>query len=78
MKRRCRRTAPLPSYVFAVQPNIPVAVREQLRDALLALKKTIPDQVATLDAFDKACDGFMVVDDAAYDPVRKLILSYQK
>lgn len=72
------RTAPLPSYVFAVQPNMPVTVRDQLRDALLALKKTTPDRVATLDAFDKACDGFMVVDDAAYDPVRKLILSYQK
>lgn len=72
------RTAPLPSYVFAVQPNMPVAVRDQLRDALLALKKTTSDQIATLDAFDKACDGFMVVDDAAYDPVRKLIQSYQK
>jgi len=72
------RTAPLPSYVFAVHPNMPMAVRDQLRDALLALKKTTPDRVATLDAFDKACDGFMVVDDPAYDPVRKLIQSYQK
>lgn len=71
-------TAPLPSYIFAVHPSMSPAVREQLRDALLALKKTTPDRTATLDAFDKSCDGFMVVDDAAYDSVRKLIQSYQK
>lgn len=72
------RTAPLPSYIFAVHPNMPAAVRDQLRDALLALKKTTPDRTATLEAFDKSYDGFMVVDDAAYDPVRKLIQPYQK
>jgi phosphonate transport system substrate-binding protein len=72
------RTAPLPSYVFAVHPNMPAAVRDQLRDALLALKKTTPDRIATLDAFDKSCDGFMAVDDPAYDSVRKLIQSYQQ
>lgn len=70
-------TAPLPSYIFAVHPNMPAAVRDQLRDALLALKKTTPDRTATLEAFDKGYDGFMVVDDAAYDSVRKLIQPYQ-
>ncbi len=72
------RTALLPSYIFAVHPNMPAAVRDQLHDALLALKKTSPDRIATLESFDKSCDGFMTVDDAAYDSVRTLIQPYQK
>lgn len=71
-------TAPLPSYVFAVHPAMPVAVRNALRDALLALNRTSADGAATLEAFDSAYDGFTGVDDAAYDPVRKLIQPYQK
>lgn len=71
-------TPPLPSYVFAVHPAMPVAVRNQLRDALLALKKTTPDHAATLEAFDRAYDGFTLIDDAAYDPVRVLIQPFQK
>jgi len=71
-------TAPLPSYVFAVHPGMPVAVRNQLRDALLALNKSTPERAATLEAFDKAYDGFVVVDDPAYDTVRKLIQPFQK
>jgi len=71
-------TPPLPSYIFAVNPSMPEAVRNKLRDALLALKKTTPDGSATLEAFDRTYDGFAVVDDQAYDPVRKLIQPYQK
>lgn len=71
-------TAPLPAYLFAVHPGMPVAVRNQLRDALLALNKSTPEQAATLEAFDKAYDGFVVVDDPAYDTVRKLIQPFQK
>ncbi|MHB1085197.1 MAG: PhnD/SsuA/transferrin family substrate-binding protein [Thiobacillus sp.] len=71
-------TAPLPSYIIAVHPGMPMAVRNQLRDALLALKKTTPDGAATLEAFDNSCDGFVVVDDSAYDLVRTLIQPYQK
>lgn len=71
-------TEPLPSYIFAVHPGMPVATRNQLRDALLALKKNTPENIATLEAFDKAYDGFVVVEDAAYDPVRKLIAPFQK
>lgn len=71
-------TAPLPSYIFAVHPAMPVAVRNQLRDALLALNKSTPERAATLEAFDMAYDGFVVVDDPAYDTVRKLIQPFQK
>jgi phosphonate transport system substrate-binding protein len=71
-------TAPLPSYIIAVHPGMPVAVRNQLRDALLALNNTNPEGAATLEAFDKACDGFVAVDDKAYDLVRTLIQPYQK
>lgn len=71
-------TAPLPSYIFAVHPGMPLAVRKQLRDALLALNKSTPERAATLEAFDKSYDGFVVVDDPAYDTVRKLIQPFQK
>lgn len=71
-------TPPLPSYLFAVHPGMPVAVRNQLRDALLALNKSTPEQAATLEAFDKGYDGFVVIDDPAYDTVRKLIQPFQK
>ncbi|PKL96545.1 MAG: phosphonate ABC transporter substrate-binding protein [Gammaproteobacteria bacterium HGW-Gammaproteobacteria-7] len=71
-------TPPLPSYIFAVHPGMPMAVRNQLRDALLALNKSTPERAATLEAFDKGYDGFVVVDDAAYDSVRTLIQPFQK
>jgi len=71
-------TAPLPAYLFAVHPGMPGAVRNALRDAFLALKRDTPEQAATLEAFDSAYDGFVVVEDQAYDPVRKLIQPYQK
>jgi len=71
-------TPPLPSYIFAVHPGMPVAVRNKLRNALLALKKDTPEGSATLEAFDNTYDGFVVVDDQAYDPVRKLIQPYLK
>lgn len=71
-------TAPLPSYVFAVRPDLPAEVRDKLRAALLALRKSVPEEAATLEAFDATCDGFAVVDDKAYEPVRKLIQPYEK
>jgi phosphonate transport system substrate-binding protein len=71
-------TAPLPSYLFAVHPGMPAAVRGQLRDALLALNKSSPDGAATLEAFDIAYDGFVTIDDSAYDPVRALIQPFKK
>ncbi len=71
-------TAPLPSYLFAVNPRMPAAVRTQLRDALVALKRSTPDGAATLEAFDIACDGFTPIDDSAYDPVRALIKPFER
>ena len=71
-------TPPLPSYIIAVHPGMPEVVRTRLRDALLALNKSTPERAATLEAFDKGYDGFVVVDDAAYDTVRKLIQPFQK
>lgn len=70
-------TEPLPSYVFAAHPAMPVATRELLRAGLLALKRDAPERRATLDAFDSTCDGFVVVEDVAYDAVRKLIQPYR-
>ncbi len=71
-------TPPLPSYVFAVHPSMPANVRDKLRDAFLALKKDNPAGTATLEAFDSSYDGFVVIQDSAYDPVRKLIQPFQK
>lgn len=71
-------TPPLPSYIFAVHPDMPASVRNKLRDAFLALKKDTPVGAATLEAFDSSYDGFVVIQDNAYDPVRKLIQPFQK
>lgn len=71
-------TPPLPSYIFAVHPSMPASVRIKLRDAFLALKKDTPIGAATLEAFDSSYDGFVVIQDSAYDPVRKLIQPFQK
>ena len=71
-------TPPLPSYVFAVHPSMPLSVRNKLRDAFLSLKKDSPVGSATMDAFDSSYDGFVVIHDSAYDPVRKLIQPFQK
>lgn len=71
-------TPPLPSYIFAVHPSMPVNVRNKLRDAFLTLKKDSPVGAVTLEAFDSSYDGFVVIQDNAYDSVRKLILPFQK
>jgi len=71
-------TPPLPSYVFAVHPSLPPSVRNKLRDAFLSLKKDNPVGSVTLEAFDSSYDGFVVIKDSAYDPVRKLIQPFQK
>jgi phosphonate transport system substrate-binding protein len=71
-------TPPLPSYVFAVHPSLPANVRNKLRDAFLSLKKDSPTGAVTLEAFDSSYDGFVVIQDAAYDSVRKLIQPFQK
>lgn len=71
-------TAPLPSYVFAVHPSMPAAMRNKLRDAFLSLKKDSPAGIAILEAFDGSYDGFVSIQDSAYDPVRKLIKPFQK
>lgn len=71
-------TPPLPSYVFAVHPGMPPSLRKKLSDAFLSLKKDSPVGTVTLEAFDSSYDGFVVVQDSAYDPVRKLIQPFQK
>lgn len=71
-------TPPLPSYVFAVHPSMPAAVRNKLKEAFLSLKKDTPASMATLEAFDSSYDGFVSIQDSAYDPVRKLIQPFQK
>ena len=71
-------TPPLPSYVFAVHSSMPVSIRNKLRDAFLSLKKDNPVGAVTLEAFDSTYDGFVVVQDSAYDNVRKLIQPFQK
>ncbi len=71
-------TPPLPSYIFAVHPQMPAETRNKLRDAFLGLRKDNPIGTVTLEAFDSSYDGFAVVQDSAYDTVRKLIQPFQK
>jgi phosphonate transport system substrate-binding protein len=71
-------TPPLPSYIFAVHPSMPTNIRNKLRDAFLSLKKDSPVGAVTLEAFDSSYDGFVVIQDSAYDSVRRLIQPFQK
>lgn len=70
-------TPPLPSYVFAVHPSMPAHVRNKLRAAFLSLKKDTPAGTVTLEAFNSSSDGFVAIQDSAYDHVRKLIQPFQ-
>lgn len=71
-------SAPLPSYIFAVNANLPPEQAERLKKAMLALKRDTPENIAVLDALDPDYDGFVPALDQSYDAVRKLIKPFKK
>ena len=64
---------PLPSYVFAVNKNLPPKIIAKLKSAMLALKADTEENKAILTALEKGYDGFEAADDKDFDGVRKLL-----
>jgi phosphonate transport system substrate-binding protein len=64
---------PLPSYVFAVNKNLPPKIIAKLKSAMLALKADTEENKAILSALEKGYDGFEASDDKDFDEIRKLL-----
>jgi phosphonate transport system substrate-binding protein len=66
-------SVPLPSYVFAVNKNLPPKIIARLKAAMLALKADTEENKAILTALEKGYDGFESADDKNFDGIRKLL-----
>lgn len=64
---------PLPSYIFAVNKNLPQKIIARLKQAMLALKDDTEENKAVLTALEKGYDGFEASDDKDFDGIRKLL-----
>ncbi|MFA6904422.1 MAG: phosphate/phosphite/phosphonate ABC transporter substrate-binding protein, partial [Gallionellaceae bacterium] len=64
---------PLPSYIFAVNKNLPPKTIAKLKDAMLALKTDSEENKAILTSLEKGYDGFETASDNDFDAIRKLL-----
>jgi phosphonate transport system substrate-binding protein len=63
----------LPSYIFAVNKNLPPRVIAKLKSAMLALKADTEENKAILTTLEKGYDGFEAAQDKDFDGIRKLL-----
>jgi phosphonate transport system substrate-binding protein len=71
-------SAPLPSYVFAVNKNLPPRTISKLKKAMLELKPNTEEHKAILTAIESGYDGFEVAADKDFDGIRKLLAGARK
>jgi phosphonate transport system substrate-binding protein len=64
---------PLPSYVFAVNKNLPPGTIARLKQALLELKDDSDENRAILNALEQGYSGFEAASDKDFDGIRKLL-----
>ena len=64
---------PLPSYIFAVNKNLPPKTIAKLKNAMLALKADTEENKEILTALEKGYDGFEAASDKDFDGIRKLL-----
>lgn len=64
---------PLPSYIFAVNKNLPPKTIARLKNAMLALKADTEENKEILTALEKGYDGFEAASDNDFDGIRKLL-----
>ena len=64
---------PLPSYIFAVNKNLPPNTIAKLKNAMLALKADTEENKEILTALEKGYDGFEAAQDKDFDGIRKLL-----
>ncbi len=68
----------LPPYNIAAAGGIDQVTLNKLREALLRLDPSIPEQKLIISALDDGYTGFVVANDADYDVIRKLIKPFKK
>ena len=68
---------PLPSYIFAVNQNLPPKSIARLKKAMLALKNDTEENKAILTALEQGYDGFEVAHDKDYNGIRKLLAQFR-
>ncbi len=66
---------PLPSYIFAVNKNLPKKTIAKLKKAMLALNDYTEENRAILNSLEKGYDGFEAAKDKDFDGIRKLLAS---
>ncbi|ADC70616.1 phosphonate ABC transporter, periplasmic phosphonate-binding protein [Thioalkalivibrio sp. K90mix] len=66
----------LPPYVIAARDGLDPALRERIREVLLAARADDPASGPALRALDESYDGFAPVSDADYDVIRELIAPF--
>jgi phosphonate transport system substrate-binding protein len=71
-------SAPLPSYVFAVNKSLPAITVKRLKKAMLALKGNSAANKAILTSLESGYDGFEVAADKDFDGIRKLLAQSKK
>lgn len=71
-------SVPLPSYIFAVNKNLPARTITKLKKAMLALKADTEEHKAILTAIENGYDGFEVAKDNDFDGIRKLLANVKK
>jgi len=64
---------PLPSYVFAVNKNLPAQTIARLKHAMLELKDDTAENKAILTTLEQGYNGFEAANDKDFDGVRKLL-----
>jgi phosphonate transport system substrate-binding protein len=71
-------SVPLPSYVFAVNKNLPAITVNKLKKAMLALKGNNATHKEILSALENGYDGFEAASDKDFDGIRKLLAQSKK
>lgn len=66
-------SAPLPSYLFAVNKTLPQQTIGKLKQAMLALKADTEENKSILTALEKGYDGFEAAEDKDFEGIRKLL-----
>jgi len=66
-------SAPLPSYVFAVNRKLDPRIIAKLKNAMLSLKNDTEAHKAILSSLEKGYDGFEIASDRDFDGIRKLL-----
>ncbi len=69
---------PLPSYLFAVNKNLPAKTVAKLKKAMLALKDDSEEHKAILTALEKGYNGFEASSDKDFNGIRKLLAQAKK